>query len=63
MWLNQWYGGSFELFHQRRGERCRQLVRADSPVSYLPGDTIRMIGREGLSTKDGIDNEQGRARG
>ena len=39
------------------------LLRADSPVSYLPGDTIRMIGREGLSTKDGIDKEEGRARG
>ena len=56
-------GGSFELFHQRRGEGCTQRVRANSSVSYVPGDAIRVSGRESLSTKDGIDNEKSRARG
>jgi hypothetical protein len=38
------------------------LCDADSPVSYIPGDTNRMSGRESLSTKDRIDNEKSRAR-
>jgi hypothetical protein len=44
-----------------KGADC--LCAPTASVSYLPGDTIRMIGRERLSTKDGIDNEKGRARG
>jgi hypothetical protein len=62
MWLTQWYGGSVNCFI-KDAEKGADLVRADNPVSYFPGDTICMIGREGLSTKDGIDNEKGRARG